>query len=598
MSAVVRFQKKKILSEIEVKKQFSNENTRKESPDALRLFVPRQVAISDNENFSSTGISNFKRPISFFDHNEFISHNQSIKLIERIIHLCDNGDDSKFDDDTSSHSPTFTIISTDATPNSITDELTNILEPYEVQKKLLKKVDISIRGEKDENPLTLGVTTKRSSENGVLRVNSSQATIKKMHNSSTLMSQDFRSKGGYENGLDKPSTSNSTLNVNSNRKRLISDRREQDKLYSRVERSMLFYNNWHGCPYVNGRNSGVGLHNPMNNCFLNSVLQAVVHIPQLTRMVLESKDAQMCTVNTNEQCFHCVLKKHIIRAMTSHCSFNPVSIQQHLRRIFPHHRNGVQEDAHEMLTLLLGALEPLQQKTTINGIKTGFHVPSTPIEQIFGGNLRNELVCNVCKHKHTNYERIREMNLGLTRNGRTNLQVLIEDFFRDEQVQNFYCTKCKKKLTATRKTCLISSPVVLIIQLKRFNMFGGKNRTPVLPNVHIELSKFSFKNEKISYHLHGLIQHIGGGLNFGHYVCVMRGFDNKWYLFDDSQRTLVSQDHVVHEMEPYILIYTMNDFELPRRLSFDGNHYHRSYAKQQRLSIPTTSTRINMPDRL
>lgn len=39
----------------------------------------------------------------------------------------------------------------------------------------------------------------------------------------------------------------------------------------------------------------------------------------------------------------------------------------------------------------------------------------------------------------------------------------------------------------------------------------------------------------VVYKLHGLIEHIGGGLNFGHYVCAMRGFDGRsWFLFDDS----------------------------------------------------------------
>jgi hypothetical protein len=43
-----------------------------------------------------------------------------------------------------------------------------------------------------------------------------------------------------------------------------------------------------------------------------------------------------------------------------------------------------------MLTLLLNALEPLPSKQTPNGLKISGGMPSTPIEQIFGGNLRNE----------------------------------------------------------------------------------------------------------------------------------------------------------------------------------------------------------------
>ena len=60
------------------------------------------------------------------------------------------------------------------------------------------------------------------------------------------------------------------------------------------------------------------------------------------------------------------------------------------KEIFPQHRNGVQEDAHEMLTLLLGALELGPPKPTLNGLKVHGPSLSTPIEQIFGGNMRNQ----------------------------------------------------------------------------------------------------------------------------------------------------------------------------------------------------------------
>jgi len=43
-----------------------------------------------------------------------------------------------------------------------------------------------------------------------------------------------------------------------------------------------------------------------------------------------------------------------------------------------------------MLTLLLGALEIGPPKTTLNGLKIHGVSPSTPIEQIFGGNMRNQ----------------------------------------------------------------------------------------------------------------------------------------------------------------------------------------------------------------
>jgi hypothetical protein len=64
--------------------------------------------------------------------------------------------------------------------------------------------------------------------------------------------------------------------------------------------------------------------------------------------------------------------------------------------IFPRHIGGRQEDAHEMLALLLDALDPpLPKVKSAGGAKKEVlpeptELPSTPIQQILGGTLRNK----------------------------------------------------------------------------------------------------------------------------------------------------------------------------------------------------------------
>lgn len=118
-----------------------------------------------------------------------------------------------------------------------------------------------------------------------------------------------------------------------------------------------------------------------------------------------------------------------------------------------------------------------------------------------------QVICNVCHHPHTNYERIREFNLGLNRNSNVTLDDLVDDFFKPEQLQNFLCTKCQKKQPVTRRTHLLSAPTVLIIQLKRFNQSGQKNRLPV--RVTVNYQKFYiFFFENFSHNFLSLIIHI------------------------------------------------------------------------------------------
>jgi ubiquitin carboxyl-terminal hydrolase 36/42 len=296
------------------------------------------------------------------------------------------------------------------------------------------------------------------------------------------------------------------------------------------------------------------LHNPGNDCFMNAVLQAFVHTAQVVRFLFSHNQPNNCS----SMCLMCGLRTHAIRAVTGSGPQTSNWLNKHLRRIFPSHYEGHQEDAHELLTLLLGALDPLPPKQP-NGMPKLPNRTSTPIEQIFGGTLRNQVKCQVCCTVHTNYERIREINLGLRlriQEGNTSMSKLISDFFQPEQIKDFSCKKCNRKVSAMRSTCILRAPLVLIVQLKRFTTFGGKIKLPVTSEEQINLAPYHHSREETGYRLNGVIEHIGNGVNSGHYVAAMRGFDEQsWYFFDDDVKGKVSLQRV-QAMLPYIVFYT------------------------------------------
>ncbi|KAL7069806.1 hypothetical protein ACQ4LE_010900 [Meloidogyne hapla] len=538
-----------------------------ESPNNPLRLIPRAIACKENASVKRKAPS-LNRLFEFVETGEL--EPLSSNLTGKIYALCDESECITLD-----------------TPVRPTTSSNGFI-PVD-SKESCNGVDLTPKSSKTkslENGVPIPNKTTNDSPADVVKPNSFPNT----NLGNPRDQQCFRLKTIYSScENERPSTSH--FNGNPSRKRVLSDRGEQESQFPKVDRSTIF-NTWDGCHVLNGNPCASGLINPMNNCFLNSVLQAVVHIPHLARMILDIKDFRMCRKSSVNKmngfdCFHCGLKTHICKAIKSTHPLNTNWIQPFLRKIFPHHRHGCQEDAHEMLTLLLGALEIGPPKPTLNGLKVNGLSPSTPIEQIFGGNMRNQVVCNTCNAEHINYERIREMNLGLTRTCNADVEALIDDFFRDEQLQNFFCSKCKKKQTATRHTFLLSAPYVLIIQIKRFNAYGGKNRTYVRANKFINLSKHSYRQEQFVYQLHGLIQHIGGGLNFGHYICAMRGFNSRdMYLFDDSERRPIPLKNVMEKMEPYILFYTRHQMSnnhvkpIPRR-SFEG--CQPNYAKQPKI---------------
>lgn len=60
------------------------------------------------------------------------------------------------------------------------------------------------------------------------------------------------------------------------------------------------------------------------------------------------------------------------------------------------------------------------------------------------------------------------------------------------------------------------------------------------------------------YDLYAMINHYGS-LYFGHYVSIVKNYsDNKWYKYDDSIRTEISEDQINKEFA-YILFYIRKD---------------------------------------
>ncbi|MFH4984446.1 hypothetical protein AB6A40_011155 [Gnathostoma spinigerum] len=102
--------------------------------------------------------------------------------------------------------------------------------------------------------------------------------------------------GSLKIGLPQKSLLNGVVRIT--RKRLLSDRGEIEAKFPMIDRRN-FVMNWQGCHLLQqrpaGRNAGVGLYNQSNDCFLNAVLQTIVHTAPLARYVAEQHSQNSCT---------------------------------------------------------------------------------------------------------------------------------------------------------------------------------------------------------------------------------------------------------------------------------------------------------------
>ncbi|GMT03478.1 hypothetical protein PENTCL1PPCAC_25652 [Pristionchus entomophagus] len=357
--------------------------------------------------------------------------------------------------------------------------------------------------------------------------------------------------------------------VKSSRKRLLSERGEKELSYPVMEKEISSKWGWDGAQWLNTRKRGQGLINRANDCFLNVILQMITHTAPLARYLVERHKSD-CK-REQHACVGCAIRdNHLGRTFRLNGAMETRWIGSHLKRIFPSHSFGMQEDAHELLSLLLDAIDPppgWNRDNTNKELPTNKLKPSTPIEQIFGGTLRNQVTCQSCHTPFINYERIRELNVALGRKQeeRIPLSNLVQDYFKNETIATFSCKKCSRKTQAVRQTRVLRAPAVLIVQLKRFNAYGGKIRQPIAAEKELDLTKFTYDaqegeggGKRAVYALTGVVEHLGSTVDHGHYVAYCKSTDNlNWFKFDDED---VSRQNG-YSNNPYLLFYSRKDLQ-------------------------------------
>jgi len=112
----------------------------------------------------------------------------------------------------------------------------------------------------------------------------------------------------------------------------------------------------------------------------------------------------------------------------------------------------------------------------------------------------------------------------------------------------WFCPKCQEKRIASKRYFIDEYSENLIVYLKRFELRGTRyQKNNSFINIPMEW--------RHNYQLHGAIIH-SGNLNGGHYVCLGQE-DNKWYLFDDSHVTEITNKTVLDDYlsKAYVLYY-------------------------------------------
>ncbi|XP_070538663.1 ubiquitin carboxyl-terminal hydrolase 9X-like isoform X2 [Ptychodera flava] len=199
------------------------------------------------------------------------------------------------------------------------------------------------------------------------------------------------------------------------------------------------------------------------------------------------------------------------------------------------------------------------------------------LSKVLGGSFADQKICKDCPHRYSREESFTTLNVDIRNH--QNLLDSLEQYVKGDLLEGanaYRCEKCNKKVDTVKRLCIKKLPVILAIQLKRFD-YDWERECAIKFNDHFEfprefdmepytvagLAKIegeeihddnedsnidSEDNANVStkYKLVGVLVH-SGQASGGHYYSYILTRNNpdaapRWYKFDDGEVTECKMD--------------------------------------------------------
>jgi ubiquitin C-terminal hydrolase len=326
-----------------------------------------------------------------------------------------------------------------------------------------------------------------------------------------------------------------------------------------------------------------GLYNPHNNCFMNSILQVLLHNKSLVAFMLQDISEIIKNLDLQQiSFFHQNLLVLTHRFFKKYHNEKNISLKQEAEAYLNIFRNlpnidftgCKQGDSNEFLNLFINNLtEALKVKRNyiieqkpINESwdtqKESFYLDKSTSPSLlhnlfsFHFNSRLEKQGKEC-NKTQLYENLHKLELELSENPiveefeKINLSERISHFQKKEDLKDIECSDNNKNLKVdAQKWIEISQyPKYPIFSFKIFNALNEK--------ITIEKLEYSLKIKlgKYEYQLYGVTSH-SGGTGGGHYISWIKDELGNWFHISDSNvDNKVSSSNVQNDTEAYLLFY-------------------------------------------
>ncbi|XP_030951202.1 ubiquitin C-terminal hydrolase 22 [Quercus lobata] len=341
-----------------------------------------------------------------------------------------------------------------------------------------------------------------------------------------------------------------------------------------------------------------GLNNLGSTCFMNSVLQALLHAPPFRNYFLsEGHNHEACRRRSGDRlCLSCDIDV-VFSAMFSG-DRAPYSPAHFLYSWWQHSANLAsyeQQDAHEFFISVLDGIHEKEDKSRNRNRDSGDC--QCIAHRVFSGLLRSDVTCMTCGSTSTTYDPCVDISVDLDTsnfsptdivnkrskpNENSSISTLLgclDLFTRQEKLgseQKLFCETCQEMRDSVKQMSIRRLPLVLCLHIKRFEHSPVRKMSrkidrylqfpfslDMTPYLSSSIVRNRFGNRIFSvegdesdiitdFEIFAVVTH-SGTLESGHYVTYLR-LRNRWYKCDDAWITEVDEE-IVRASQCYMMFY-------------------------------------------